>query len=71
MLMRHYRVYTLDEADRISAAYDVDCFGDEEAIRKAQQLVYGRVIELLGERPIFARFNVAEDTHSYLDVDAA
>jgi hypothetical protein len=71
MLMRRYRVYTLDVADRISASYDMECFGDEETIQKAQQIVHGSDIELWEKGRFIARFNVAEDTHSYLDFDAA
>jgi hypothetical protein len=59
--MCHYHVYTLDEGVRISASYDLECFGDEEAIRKAQQLIHGSDIELWERGRFIARFTVAEE----------
>ncbi len=44
--MAHYRLYTLDGADHISGALDLDCADDAEAIGVAETRHDGQAVEL-------------------------
>ena len=51
--MTHYRAYTVDPGGHFTSVTEIECVDDEEACRKAGQLVDGHDIELWARgRPI-------------------
>jgi hypothetical protein len=55
-LLRYYRLYFLDSADRIRQAIDMECDDDATAIEAAEPYRDGRTMELWNRDRLVQRF---------------
>jgi hypothetical protein len=56
--MSDYRVYVIDEGDRIVDRVDLDCADDNSAIEYAKQYINGKDVELWQRDRRIARFDI-------------
>jgi hypothetical protein len=59
--MPWYRTYIIGRADHFWGAEDIECFDDQDAIRKVRQTMDGRDVELWEPRRFIVRLSTDTD----------
>ena len=54
--MPRYRIYTVGREGHLSAAEDIECLDDQDAIRKAQRAANGQAGEVWKQGRLIMRF---------------